>query len=244
VVAAKVILDEPYHLVFCLASGDEAALACDLPGHDRCLAALWSGFFPLRWQKLEGALERMDGTYIQLCGRFVVELRGQRVEERLPGRQGRALFAYLVLERARVVSRDELIEAIWPDQPPAKATSSLTVLLSKIRSVLGPDALTGRRDVGLALPDAARVDVEQALLAAHAAQPPQRLENGGEPRAPPSAPSRSLGVGCSPTTTCHGWRTGAAGSRSHWSAQSRLTARRVSASAVASSRPPNGLADD
>src|SRR4051795_7317896 len=35
---------------------------------------------------------------IQLCGRFVVDIDGHRLEAALPGRRGRALFAYLVLE--------------------------------------------------------------------------------------------------------------------------------------------------
>jgi hypothetical protein len=36
---------------------------------------------------------------IQLCGPVVVEGGGERWETRLPGRQGRLLFAYLVLPR-------------------------------------------------------------------------------------------------------------------------------------------------
>ena len=36
-------------------------------------------------------MERTDNTYVQLCGRFVIELHGRRVDERVPSRQGRAL---------------------------------------------------------------------------------------------------------------------------------------------------------
>ena len=32
---------------------------------------------------------------IQLCGRFVVDVDGSRIEDTLPGRRGRVLFAYL-----------------------------------------------------------------------------------------------------------------------------------------------------
>ncbi len=49
-------------------------------------------------------------TRISLCGRLSVELEGARPE--LPGRQGRLLFAYLVLQRGRPVRRDELVEAL------------------------------------------------------------------------------------------------------------------------------------
>ena len=60
-------------------------------------------------------------TRIQLCGRLVVELDGRRVEDVLPGAKGRLLFAYLVLNRDRRMSRDELLTAVYgqeasPDQ--------------------------------------------------------------------------------------------------------------------------------
>jgi SARP family transcriptional regulator, regulator of embCAB operon len=115
-------------------------------------------------------LERVDDTYVQLCGRFVVELHGRRVEQRLPGRQGRTLFAYLVLEGPRTVGRDELIEAIWAEDPPANYASALTVLLSKLRAAVGADVLAGRGRVQVVLPPGARVDVAEALAALHRAE--------------------------------------------------------------------------
>jgi DNA-binding SARP family transcriptional activator len=115
-------------------------------------------------------LERAAHTYVQLCGRLVVELHGRRMEQRLPSRQGRTLFVYLVLQRPRAVGRDELTEALWAGGPPAHHASALTVLLSKLRAAVGPDVLTGRGEVGIALPPGARVDVEQALAAVHRAE--------------------------------------------------------------------------
>ena len=115
-------------------------------------------------------MERSDNTYVQLCGRFVVELRGGRVEQRFPSRQGRRLFAYLVLNRPRAVGRRELIEAIWADEQPADRAAALTVLLSKLRAAVGADVLAGRGSVHVALPDGARVDVEEALAALHRAE--------------------------------------------------------------------------
>jgi DNA-binding SARP family transcriptional activator len=109
-------------------------------------------------------------TYVQLCGRFVVELDGRRVEPRMPGRQGRVLFTYLVLQRPRMVGRDELVEAIWPADAPPNFTSALTVLLSKLRAAVGADVLSGRGSVHIVLPEGARVDVEEALAALHRAE--------------------------------------------------------------------------
>jgi SARP family transcriptional regulator, regulator of embCAB operon len=107
---------------------------------------------------------------IQLCGKFVLELDGRRIDSKLPSRQGRLLFAYLALNRERTVNRDELIDALWPYTMPAAAPSALTVLVSKLRSALGPQMLSGRGELRLNLPPDARVDVEDALAAVHEAQ--------------------------------------------------------------------------
>jgi DNA-binding SARP family transcriptional activator len=109
-------------------------------------------------------------TRIQLCGRFVIEIDGRRIEARLPSRQGRLLFAYLALERDRAATREELVEVLWPYGTPAAAPSALTVLVSKVRAVLGPQVLGGRTELRLNLPSGARIDVEDALAAVHEAQ--------------------------------------------------------------------------
>ena len=51
-------------------------------------------------------------TTVRLCGPLRVELEGREVVP--PGRQGRLLFACLVVNRRRGVARDELIELLWP----------------------------------------------------------------------------------------------------------------------------------
>jgi SARP family transcriptional regulator, regulator of embCAB operon len=96
---------------------------------------------------------------VQLCGRFVVELDGRRVEHELPGRQGRILFAFLVSNRLRTVTRDELPGAVWADGH----DGGLAPLLSKLRRVVPLDGL--RVDV-----DPLRVDVEEAVEAVHRAE--------------------------------------------------------------------------
>jgi DNA-binding SARP family transcriptional activator len=106
-------------------------------------------------------------TRIQLCGRLVVRIEGHRVEGRLPGRQGRLLFAYLCLNRARPASRWELLDAVWPDEQPDAADSALSALLSKLRRVV---PLAGRGAVELVLPAGAWIDVEAAAEALHRAE--------------------------------------------------------------------------
>ena len=115
-------------------------------------------------------MERAGHTYVQLCGQLVVELRGARVEQRLPSRQGRALFAYLVLQRPRPLGRDELIDALGGGAPPQHPEGALSVLVSKLRAAVGPGIVTGRASLALSRPEGARDDVEAALAAAHRAE--------------------------------------------------------------------------
>jgi DNA-binding SARP family transcriptional activator len=107
---------------------------------------------------------------VQLCGRFVVEIDGSRLEATLPGRRGRVLFAYLVLNRGRTLTRDELLMAGWGADAPAEARNALSVLLSKLRGGLGADRLRGRTEIELLLPPATFVDVEAAMEGAHRAE--------------------------------------------------------------------------
>jgi SARP family transcriptional regulator, regulator of embCAB operon len=106
----------------------------------------------------------LASTRIQLCGRLVARLDGRRVEDDLPGRQGRLAFAFLALHRHRPVPRDELEAALWTD---AGASDRLSPLLSKLRPLV---PLEGRGDVRLALPDDAWVDVEAAAAGLHRAE--------------------------------------------------------------------------
>ena len=80
----------------------------------------------------------------------MIEIGGQRLETTLPGRQGRQLFAYLVLNRHRLASRDELVEALWPNQPTAGETG-LNPLISKLRKSLGASVVDGRSSLRLRL---------------------------------------------------------------------------------------------
>jgi DNA-binding SARP family transcriptional activator len=109
-------------------------------------------------------------TRIQLCGRLVVRLEGRRVEGALPGMLGQLLLAYLVLNRLRRIDRDELLIAVYGEDAASDYHARLSVLLSKLRRVVGAELLTGRAQIELVLPPHAFVDVESALEAVHRAE--------------------------------------------------------------------------
>ena len=106
---------------------------------------------------------------IQICGALAVERDGERLDARLPGRQGRLLFTYLVVNRHRHIPRDELAEALWREPDPAAVDARLNPLLSKLRRVFGADAVDGRSTIRLCLPEA-WVDLEAAAEAIHRAE--------------------------------------------------------------------------
>jgi DNA-binding SARP family transcriptional activator len=109
------------------------------------------------------------GARIQICGRVAVQIDGRRVEGRLPGRRGRLLLVHLAANRDRPVSRDELVEALWPGEPPPRPEAALSVLLSKVRSALGPASIERRAQVRLAVADA-WIDLEAAAMGIHRAE--------------------------------------------------------------------------
>ena len=118
----------------------------------------------IRFQNVAVAGEANQSTRVQLCGRLSVEIGGVQLVDRLRGRQVRLLLAYLLLNRARLVGRDELIGVLWPDRAPVSQDAALRTLLSRLRSSVGSSALAGRDQLVLSLPEPVWVDVEAAGL--------------------------------------------------------------------------------
>jgi predicted ATPase/DNA-binding SARP family transcriptional activator len=119
-----------------------------------------------------------------LTGATAVHIDGRAFPDPVPGPLGRIALAYLVLERARPVTRDELAEAMWGGQdPPATWPASLRGVIFRLRGSLDVVGLAGsdvlRSTLGcyrLHLPVEATVDVEEAGRLLHAAR--TALESG------------------------------------------------------------------
>ena len=110
---------------------------------------------------------------VRLLGGLEVEGIDGRV---LGSRKARTLVKVLALARGAPVPADAVVEALWPgDDLPTKPVEQVGVLVSRLRSVLGPDRLP-RSDVGWSLDMdwldvvelEARVDEAAARLAAGA----------------------------------------------------------------------------
>ena len=62
----------------------------------------------------------------------------------LGGQKPRALLAVLALEPGRVVSVDQLVESLWPGDPPETAAHAVQVYVSQLRKALGAETLVTR----------------------------------------------------------------------------------------------------
>jgi SARP family transcriptional regulator, regulator of embCAB operon len=95
--------------------------------------------------------EVADGARVQLCGPFAVEVHGRSVGADRLGRQARVLFGYLTLCRSQPVPREALIDALWDEVPPPSANAALTVVVSRLRAVVGPGVIQGRGQLSVVL---------------------------------------------------------------------------------------------
>jgi len=95
----------------------------------------------------------------------------------LGGQKQRAVLAVLLLRSGHVVSTEFLIEALWGEQAPRTATTSLQNSISALRKLLGADALLTRQPGYVLAVPPERIDLgrfEQLVAEARAAEPDER----------------------------------------------------------------------
>ena len=95
-----------------------------------------------------------------------LEVTSEDATLELGGPKQRALLALLLFDAGRAVSTDRLIEALWGEQPPRTAATSLQNFVSQLRKVLGPDRIVTKPPGYLIRIDSSELDVNraQALL--------------------------------------------------------------------------------
>ncbi len=116
---------------------------------------------------------------IYLTGQVGLAVDGTLVisERDFRGRQARLAFAYLILERHRQVSREELVDIIWPESLPAVWETAVSAVVSRIRGLLSRAGLgpewSVRRGLGhyqIRFPGGTWVDLEAAAEAVDSAE--------------------------------------------------------------------------
>jgi Transcriptional regulatory protein, C terminal len=127
---------------------------------------------------------------VRVLGVLGVAVDGHEVAPvELASRKGRTLLKLLLARRGAVVPAEVLVEALWGGRPPADPDANLATLVSRLRAVLGPDAIAGDRQ-GWRFVAGGRVEVDLDEAERLAGEAEARL--AGEPALalpPPSAPS-------------------------------------------------------
>ena len=72
----------------------------------------------------------------------VADDRGRQLV--LGGRKQRSVLAILLLHRGEVVSTERLIDELWGERAPARATKTVQVYVSNLRKALGDGVLVTR----------------------------------------------------------------------------------------------------
>jgi DNA-binding SARP family transcriptional activator len=97
-----------------------------------------------------------------VVGPLEVRIDGRALEAKDVGsRKARTLLALLAVERPRPVPVDLIVEAVWGDAPSRRPLQDVATLVSRLRTTLGRDAVSGGRNA-YRLGDGVRVDLADA----------------------------------------------------------------------------------
>ena len=136
------------------------------PDDMRILASLLQPAAPTPAHAISSSVAESIQAFV--LGPFELRAGGTRISDRgWRTSKAKELFALLLLDRQRAVSRDELVAQLWPETDPASALSNFHFTLHALRKALasaGASEATSvvRTDTGyrLALPISIHVDLE------------------------------------------------------------------------------------
>jgi PAS domain S-box-containing protein len=119
------------------------------------------------------------GIEFRLLGCFKVSRAGRAIaSSSFGGRRVRQFVQILLRERGRLVPKDVLIAALWPEREPADPGANLAVLASRARHALGESSLILISQGGYVFADDDRCWVDAEAFAAYAERGRMALASG------------------------------------------------------------------
>jgi DNA-binding SARP family transcriptional activator len=135
-------------------------------------------------------MDQQVNLRVRVLGPLAVAVDGREVPpHELASRKGRTLLKLLLARRGEVVPADVAAEVLWPGRPPADPEANLATLVSRLRSVLGPEVVAGGRG-GWRFVAGPRVEVDLEEAGRLAAEAGARL--AGQPALALAATERAL----------------------------------------------------
>jgi hypothetical protein len=119
---------------------------------------------------------------------------------RLGGRRQRSALALLLLNTNRVVSIDELADALYAGRPPVTAVTQVHKQVAELRSVLGPEAIRTQGSGYVINP--ARTQLDLARFEGLLADATEAMSRSDAPAPPRSSRMRSPAGEAKPSPTC------------------------------------------
>jgi DNA-binding SARP family transcriptional activator len=130
------------------------------PGPCSLLGAQLRAWSPTAAIDHNPSMRQQPNLRVQVLGVLAVAVDGREVPvHELASRKGRTLLKLLLARRDSVVPADVLAEALWEGRPPADPHANLATLVSRLRAVLGPEAIASERQ-GWRFVAGARVEID------------------------------------------------------------------------------------
>src|SRR5579875_3843563 len=109
---------------------------------------------------------------LHLAGPFWVARDGRRLSDaELGSRKARTLLKLLAVSRPGALPADQIVELLWPRNPPADPGQNVAVLVSRLRRALGTGVIDGDRAAyRLGTGPGVRVDIDEAAALASRAE--------------------------------------------------------------------------
>jgi DNA-binding SARP family transcriptional activator len=90
-----------------------------------------------------------------------LEVRHEGVPLRLGGLRERSLLAVLLLNANELLTTDRLVDELWGEEPPKTAVKTVHVYVSRLRKLLGGEAIVTRPPGYLLVVDADQIDLRR-----------------------------------------------------------------------------------
>jgi DNA-binding SARP family transcriptional activator len=132
---------------------------------DRCSGGVQVGASATRVREGRCAVRGDDQGRLRFCVLGPLQVFYDGAPVRIGGAQQRAVLAFLLVERQRAVSMDQIADALWAERPPAGHAATIQTYIYHLRETLEPDRAKGEPPRFLVTePGGYRLDIDPGAI--------------------------------------------------------------------------------